>query len=144
LLQQPEHAQLVQWIKDLNHIYKMQPALHQDDFTPAGFQWIDASDYQSSVISFLRKSSSNAKPVAIVCNFTPVPRANYRIGVPQPGFWRELLNSDASAYGGSGIGNLGGVESSPSLTHGFADSITLTLPPLGVLYLQHTERAAQS
>ena len=137
VLQYPEHAGLMQWVADLNRFYAAEPALHQTDFEPAGFEWIDCSDTQASVLSFLRKSRDGSRNVIIVCNFTPVPRENYTIGAPRPGFWAEALNSDATFYGGSGSGNLGGVATRPVPAHGRAQSLTLTLPPLAALILRH-------
>jgi 1,4-alpha-glucan branching enzyme len=137
VLQYPEHAGLMQWVADLNRFYAAEPALHQTDFEPAGFEWIDCSDTQASVLSFLRKSRDGSRNVIIVCNFTPVPRENYTIGAPRPGFWAEALNSDATFYGGSGTGNLGGVATRPVPAHGRAQSLTLTLPPLAALILRH-------
>jgi 1,4-alpha-glucan branching enzyme len=124
------------WLTALNIAYQHEPALHALDCDPHGFEWIDASDSDRSVISFLRKSPDAREQIAVVCNFTPVPRYNYRIGAPRGGYWRELLNSDASEHGGSGHGNLGGVEASPVPCHGRMHSLTLTLPPLGAIFLK--------
>ncbi|KON80524.1 1,4-alpha-glucan branching protein GlgB [Azoarcus sp. PA01] len=134
VLGQPEHAGLRQWVGDLNRLYRERAALHELDFDEAGFQWIDSDDSENSVLSFLRKSRDGAI-VLVVCNFTPVTRPNYTLGVPRAGFWREALNSDATLYGGSGAGNLGGVETVPVPAHGHYQSLTLTLPPLAVLFL---------
>ena len=109
--------------------------LHELDFDPAGFAWIDITDAEQSVISFMRRSSRDELIVAVF-NFTPVPRHNYQVGVPLPGRWLELLNSDAPIYGGSGQGNLGGVEAAPIGKHGHLHSLNLTLPPLGALFLK--------
>ncbi|HHV53278.1 MAG TPA: 1,4-alpha-glucan branching enzyme, partial [Synergistaceae bacterium] len=106
-------------------------ALYERDFENAGFEWVDFSDWESSIIAFLRKAGG--EEVLVVCNFTPVPRYNYRVGVPKGGFWRELLNSDSQEYGGSGHGNLGGIEAAPVPMHGRFYSLTLTLPPLSVV-----------
>ncbi len=133
----PEHAGLQRWVADLNRRYRAEPALHQVDFDPAGFEWIDCHDAEESVIAFLRKPRAGGAPVLVACNFTPVPRPNYVLGVPQPGRWREILNSDATLYGGSGAGNLGGVESAPVAAHGRYHSVTITLPPLSTLYFRH-------
>jgi len=141
LLDDPRHAGLRRLVRDLNRLYAAEPALHRRDYDQSGFQWIDCCDWEQSVISFLR-SDGEAEQVLVACNFTPVARHNYRIGVPRAGFWSELLNSDASVYGGAGFGNLGGVDSVPIPTHGYGHSITLTLPPLGVLFLKHSTRAA--
>ena len=136
VLQYPLHAGMQRWVQDLNRFYRSEPALYEQDFSPAGFEWIDCSDTEASVIAFLRKGSRPEHLVLIVCNFTPVVRDNYRIGVPQGGYWRECLNSDAAHYGGSGQGNLGGVEAAPLASHGRFHSLSLRLPPLGVLFLK--------
>ena len=136
--ERPEHAGLQRFVKDLNRVYREEPALYQVDFSWEGFEWIDASDALSSVIAFLRKPKPGAgAPLLVVCNFTPLPRTNYVVGVPQPGFWREIVNSDAADFGGAGWGNLGGVESAPVGAHGRPNSISLTLPPLSALILKH-------
>jgi 1,4-alpha-glucan branching enzyme len=109
--------------------------LHELDFDPAGFSWIDITDAEQSVISFMRRSSNDELIIAVF-NFTPVPRHNYQIGVPLPGRWLELVNSDAPIYGGSGQGNLGGVDAAPIGKHGHLHSVTLTLPPLGAIFLK--------
>lgn len=136
LLQYPEHNGLQRWVQDLNRIYRSEPALHALDFSPDGFAWIDCNDAQQSVISFLRKGPAPDDIMLVVCNFTPVPRYNYQVGVPHGGFWRELLNSDAAAYGGSGQGNMGGIEAAPIPAHGRSHSLMLTLPPLAVAYFK--------
>jgi 1,4-alpha-glucan branching enzyme len=133
LLQFAPHAGIQQWVKDLNRIYRDEPALHEQDCRPEGFEWIDCNDAESSTLSFLRKAQSADDVILVVCNFTPVPRLRYQVGVPRGGYWRELLNSDAPIYGGSGLGNLGGVEAEPTSTHGRPFSLTVTLPPLAVL-----------
>ena len=135
VLQYPEHAGVRRWVADLNALLRAEPALHQVDFAPAGFEWIDCHDADHSVLSFLRRPRAGP-PVLVVCNFTPVPRANYVVGVPQDGYWQELLNSDATLYGGSGMGNLGGVEAAPVPAQGRFHSLALTLPPLAVLFLK--------
>jgi 1,4-alpha-glucan branching enzyme len=134
VLQYPLHAGLQRWVRELNHLYSSTPALHAFDFSWDGFEWIDCNDSESSVITFLRKSGSG-EMVLVVCNFTPVVRTDYRVGVPRGGYWRELLNSDAAEYGGSGVGNFGGVEAAPLPAHGRFHSLALRLPPLGVLFL---------
>jgi 1,4-alpha-glucan branching enzyme len=134
LLQYQRHAQIQRWVKDLNEFYRSQPALHQLDCDPAGFEWIDGSDADHSIISFIRRGSSSGGAVLAVANFTPMTHFGYRVGVPLPGFWRESLNSDAGDYGGSGQGNLGGVEAEPVTCHGRQQSLKLTLPPLAVLF----------
>ena len=137
VLEQPAHAALLGWIGTLNRCYAEQPALHQWDCDPAGFQWIDGSASEQSVISFLRTAKTCDDVIAVVCNFTPVVRENYRVGVPHGGFWREILNSDAAENGGSGCGNLGGVEANSAGCHGRPFSVNLTLPPLAVVFLKH-------
>ena len=139
VLQQPEHAGLQRWVCDLNALYRKEPALHEVDFDAAGFEWVDCHDEQASVLSFLRRPR-DGPPVLVVCNFTPVPRHNYTLGVPEGGFWRELLNSDSMGYGGSGVGNYGGVEAAPVPAHGRFHSLTLTLPPLATLYFKPEAR----
>ena len=131
------HRGLQRWVEDLNRLYRSRPALHEIDFEPAGFEWIEADDAEHSVLAYLRRARDGSM-VFVVANFTPLPRANYRVGVPVAGRWRELLNSDASLYGGSGVGNLGAVESIPLAAHGRVQSLELTLPPLAVLMLEHT------
>jgi 1,4-alpha-glucan branching enzyme len=136
VLQYPVHSGMQNWIGQLNRLYRSEPALHQLDTNPAGFEWVDCNDNLTSTISLLRKSESAKDTVLIVCNFTPIPRLGYRIGVPAGGYWRELLNSDASEYGGAGAGNLGGVNAEEVPAHGRAYSLKLTLPPLGALFLK--------
>jgi 1,4-alpha-glucan branching enzyme len=137
-LQFPDHRGLQRWVRDLNRLYRREPALHELDFDPAGYEWVDFSDVEKSLISFLRRGRRGPS-LLVVCNFTPVPRYGYRIGVPGGGFWREVLNSDALEYGGSGQGNLGGVWAEPVPWHGRPFSLSLTLPPLGCLYLKAPE-----
>ena len=135
----PEHGGLQRWVADLNRVYRQEPALHEVDFSREGFEWIDCSDREASVVAFLRKPRHGA-PVLVACNFTPVPRSNYVLGVPLPGLWHELLNSDAEHYGGTGWGNLGGVEAVPSGAHGRPWSLSLTLPPLATVFLKSAQR----
>jgi 1,4-alpha-glucan branching enzyme len=120
----------------LNRVYREYPALHELDNDAAGFEWIDCNDNAASTISLMRKGKSSQDRIVVVCNFTPVPRLGYRLGVPSGGFWQELLNSDAREYGGSGIGNLGGVQSERESVHGRPYSLRLTLPPLAALFLK--------
>ncbi len=134
LLDFPPHVGVQCWVRDLNHFYRAEPALHEFDCEPAGFEWIDCGDADSSVLSLVRKGKSTATLVLAVCNLTPVPRAGYRIGAPRGGYWREMLNSDANQYGGSGMGNGSGVEATAAEQHGRPFSLTLTLPPLSVLF----------
>jgi len=139
LLDYPPHGGVQRWVADLNRFYQSEPALYELDCEPAGFEWIDCGDAESSVVSLMRRGKSAATEVLAVCNFTPVPRENYRIGVPHGGFWREALNSDATEYGGSGMGNRGGVDADPWPQHGRPFSLALTLPPLSVLFLTDKE-----
>ncbi|MGC2323349.1 MAG: 1,4-alpha-glucan branching protein GlgB [Terriglobales bacterium] len=136
LLKYPVHSGLQRWVGQLNQVYREYPALHELDNDPAGFEWIDCNDNENSTISLLRKAKSPQDRVVVVCNFTPVPRLGYLVGVPSGGFWRELLNSDAREYGGSGMGNLGGVHAKLRPVHGRPYSLELTLPPLGALFLK--------
>ena len=133
LLEHDTHRGMQRWVRDLNTFYRSDPALYELDFESEGIQWIDCDDRQNSVVSFLRRSHNGAGCLVFVCNFTPVPRHNYRIGVPEGGWWQEVLNSDAELYGGSGQGNAGGVEAAPLPMHGRMHSLTLTAPPLGVV-----------
>jgi len=140
LLDYPPHSGLKRWVEDLNRFYRGQPALYELDFAPTGFEWIDCNDVEHSVVSLMRKGRSPDDFLVVVCNFTPTTHFNYRIGVPQPGFWKELLNSDASEYGGTGQGNLGGVEAAPIPLHGRPYSLTLTLPPLAAVFFKPSQR----
>jgi 1,4-alpha-glucan branching enzyme len=133
LLGYPSHAGMQRWIADLNRAYRELPAMHQNDMDPSGFEWIDCCDTEQSVISLIRKSRSGDVVVSAF-NFTPIPRNNYMIGVTGGGMWREILNSDASLYWGSGQGNLGGVEAAPIRVHGRSHSLTITIPPLGAVF----------
>ena len=139
VLRNGEHAGVQRWVADLNTLYRYEPALHEVDFEGAGFEWIDCHDAEASVLSFLRRPRKGP-PVLVVCNFTSVPRINYTVGVPEGGYWRELLNSDAAHYGGSGVGNFGGVEAAPVPAHGRFNSIALTLPPLATVFLKPEPR----
>jgi 1,4-alpha-glucan branching enzyme len=133
LLEDAAHKGIQRWVTDLNHSYAEYPALHELDFDPAGFSWVDANDWEQSVVSLMR-SSSDGQHVLGVFNFTPVPRSEYRMGVPEPGYWREVLNSDAEIYGGSGWGNQGGVQAEDLPWHGRPYSVKVTLPPLGAVF----------
>jgi 1,4-alpha-glucan branching enzyme len=135
-LEYPSHRELLRWTKDLNHFYRNEPALYELDFDQAGFEWVDFHDSEQSVVSFLRKGRSTHEVLLVVCNFTPVPRYNYRLGVPRGGYWREMLNSDAMVYGGTGHGNFGGLEATPVPAHGRYHSLSLTLPPFGALFMK--------
>jgi 1,4-alpha-glucan branching enzyme len=133
LLQWPPHHGLQRWVRDLNTVYRREPALHQLDCDTAGFEWIDANDYEESILSFLRKGKGTHDQILIVLNFTPVPRLEYRVGVPYGGRWDEILNSDAAIYGGTDKGNAGGAHADHVPFHGRSHSLNLTLPPLGVV-----------
>jgi 1,4-alpha-glucan branching enzyme len=136
LLQYDSHHKLQRWVADINRAYRDEKALHEMDCDPSGFEWIDANDSQQSMLSFLRKSRNNKDIVAVVCNFTPLPRYNYLVGVPRGGYWREILNSDAETYGGEDFGNLGGVTADEAAIHGRSFSLNLIVPPLGALFLK--------
>ena len=131
LLQYAEHQGMRRWVQDLNHTYQHEPSLHEVDFEYAGFQWIDCCDNENSVMSFIRRARHPDDYTVIVTNFTPVPRLDYRIGVPDGGWYRELLNSDSSRYSGSNMGNGGGAQAEPRPMHGFEYSMSITVPPLG-------------
>ena len=135
LLERAPHAGVRRLVAELNRAYREEPALHLHDCNPAGFEWVDCADWQGSTVSFLRKGAGGA-PVLVVCNFTPVPRLAYRIGVPAGGTWREIFNSDAAEYGGSGMGNLGAVRAEAVPAHGRSFSLPLLLPPLAALFLK--------
>jgi len=139
-LNYPLHAGVRQWVRDLNELYRRSPGLHELDSEWAGFEWIDCNDSDASVVSLLRKGRAIDSVVVVVCNFTPVTRRNYRVGVPRGGLWREQLNSDARDYGGSGVGNMGGVEASPLACHGRPFSLSVELPPLAVLFFSNESR----
>jgi 1,4-alpha-glucan branching enzyme len=142
LLELAPHAGIKHWVESLNRVYRAEPALYESDCQREGFEWIDCTDAEFSTISFLRKGRSPEDRVLIACNFTPVPRFHYRLGVPLSGYWKELLNSDATDYGGSGLGNFGGVASEPVPRHGRPHSLNLMLPPLAVVFFKrvNTER----
>ena len=142
LLEFPLHRGVQRWVEDLNGLLRREPALYERDFDPEGFRWIDFCDADASVISFERNGRDSARPVVVVCNLTPVPRYAYRIGTPLPGRWHEVLNSNAEIYGGTGQGNYGGAETEPIPFQGHPHSLSLTLPPLAVLFLVPEERGA--
>jgi 1,4-alpha-glucan branching enzyme len=135
----PYHRALARLVADLNRLYRAEPALHQQDSESAGFSWMDCDDREQSVVSFARFATDPRDVVLCVSNFTPVVRERYRVGVPRPGFYAERLNTDAAVFGGSDVGNGGGVPSEPVPWHGRAHSISLTLPPLGSLWLSASE-----
>jgi 1,4-alpha-glucan branching enzyme len=135
----PKQEGLMRWVADLNNAYKEQPALHENDFSQDGFEWIDCSDAGQSVISFIRKSRDRKDTVLCVFNFSLVTYNNYRVGVPEEGYWKELLNSNAKEYQGTGLGNYGGIFSENVSYHGRKYSVVLTLPPLSALYFRLPE-----
>jgi 1,4-alpha-glucan branching enzyme len=136
LLEDARHEGVQRWVADCNRLLRSEPALHEIDFAAEGFQWIDATDADTGVLAFLRRGRPGGAPVLVACNLTPVPRLQHRLGVPVGGRWRELANSDAQIYGGSGMGNLGGVHAEPIGAHGHAQSLPLTLPPLAVVFFK--------
>jgi len=136
LTQYQRHSEVQRWVEDLNQVYTSEPALYELDFEPAGFEWVDAGDFEQGVISFLRKGKSAGDIILVVGNFTPVTRFNYRVGVPYGGLWKEIINGDAKEYGGSGQGNLGGVKAAAIPFHGRPHSLNLTLPPLAVVFFK--------
>jgi 1,4-alpha-glucan branching enzyme len=142
LLNEPPHEGLKRWVRDLNTLYRGEPSLYETDFDPAGFEWVDCKDFERSIISFLRRSRNREDQLLFVCNFTPVVRHNYRVGAPSEGFWKEILNSDAPLYGGSGQGNFGGLSTVPLPIHGRPFSLNMTLPPLGIVVFRLASRGA--
>jgi len=136
LLGEDAHAGLRLLVGDLNALYRREPALHTCEYLPKSFEWIDHHDAEKNVLSFVRNGGSAEEKIAVVCNFSPVPRENYRIGIPRRGFWNEILNTDAPQYGGTGRGNYGGVDAAPIPLHGRSHSLTIDLPPLGVVYFR--------
>ncbi|HEY0787068.1 MAG TPA: 1,4-alpha-glucan branching protein GlgB, partial [Thermoanaerobaculia bacterium] len=137
----PMHSGIQRVVRELNRIYRDYPALHDYDTISSGFEWIDGSDAEQSVLSYIRRGRDEHPPMVIVMNFTPVPRLNYRVGVPEGGHWAEIFNSDAAEFGGSGHGNMGGIDAAPIPMHGRSHSITITVPPLGAVYFSPQERA---
>jgi 1,4-alpha-glucan branching enzyme len=136
LMDVPRHAGITRYLSDLNKLYRSEPALHEQDCVPAGFEWVHADDAAASVLSFLRKGRGDQHRMLVVCNFTPVPRSSYRIGVPVGGSWVEVLSGDAITYGGSGVHNHGRIAAESVPFHGRPHSIVLTLPPLAALFLR--------
>jgi 1,4-alpha-glucan branching enzyme len=133
----PPHRGVKALVRDLNRAYRVERALHERDCEAEGFRWIVVDDRASSVFAWLRTGGDGARPVAAVCNFTPVPRPGYRLGLPLAGRWREILNTDAAAYGGSNAGNAGGVTAAAAPSHGLPCSASLLLPPLATLWLAY-------
>ena len=136
LLDDPKHKGVQSLVRDLNAAYRTMPALHEGDCDPAGFRWVVVDDAANSVFAWLRQSLDGGPAALVLCNMTPVPRPNYRVGVPVSGHWAEVLNTDAAEYGGSGVGNFGGATAEPLAAHGFEASLELTLPPLATLVLR--------
>jgi 1,4-alpha-glucan branching enzyme len=141
LLDHDPHRGIRRWVRDLNTIYRGEPCLHQLDCDPAGFEWVDCNDTDQSAVVFLRRGRNPDEAILVAFNYTPIPRHNYRIGVPWGGFWKEILNSDAPLYGGSGQGNMGGVDAAPVSWHGQQHALNVTLPPLGMVMLKSTRVA---
>lgn len=139
LLEYPPHRGVQKWVEDLNQFYRVEPALHELDFEPAGFEWINGSDAATSTLSFVRKAKSTEDLILVACNFTPVIRTDYRVGVPREGIWREALNSDSTIYGGSGQGNAGTVRTDPLPWDGRPCSLSLTLPPLAAVFFTNRQ-----
>ena len=139
LLDHGPHQGLSKVVRDLNRLYRETPALHERDCEGEGFRWIVVDDAANSVVAWVRFGGPGAAPVAVVCNFTEAPRTGYRIGLPGAGPWREIFNSDAAEYGGSGMGNLGGIDAEPWALHGFEASASITLPPLSTTYFRRWE-----
>ncbi|MCS6304234.1 MAG: 1,4-alpha-glucan branching protein GlgB [Nitrospira sp.] len=135
-LQHASHLGIQRWVADLNRVYRTERALHEDDVTPHGFEWIDCNDAESSVISLIRKGHTTQDIILVVCNFTPVPQPNYRVGVPRGGYWQEILNSDSSWYGGGNWGNGGGVNAEPVPLHARSHSLTVTVPALAAVFFK--------
>ncbi|MFQ5596816.1 MAG: 1,4-alpha-glucan branching protein GlgB [Nitrospiria bacterium] len=138
LLQEASHKGIQWWVSDLNRLYRSEPTLYRKDLVSEGFEWIDCHDQRHSVIAFLRKGEAADPVFVFLCNFTPIPRHDYRIGVPSGGAWQEVLNSDAASYGGSGVGNFGKVEAVAQPSHARSHSISLTLPPLAMIVLKES------
>jgi 1,4-alpha-glucan branching enzyme len=136
-LEHPLHLGVQRLIQDLNRLYRVEAALHAKDCDSAGFRWIVGDDRHNSVFAWYRSGYDDTPPIVVVCNFTPVPRLHYRIGVPRAGGWHEILNTDASLYGGSNLGNGGWVQTSSTSSHGQPFSLELTLPPLATILLRH-------
>jgi 1,4-alpha-glucan branching enzyme len=136
LLDESDHRGLQNLIRDLNRLYRAEPALWEADHQPAGFQWIDANNTDDNVIAFMRIAPSSGRKLICVCNFAPVVRTGYRVGVPEPGVYREILNSDSTMYGGSNQGNAGAVTAERIPWHGLQHSLSLKLPPLGTIWFE--------
>jgi 1,4-alpha-glucan branching enzyme len=136
LEESPLHGGLQRFVEDITHLYRAEPALYELDVESAGFDWIDCNDHEGSAVSLIRRGRDENEWLVVILNWTPVVRPDYRVGAPEPGFYAELLNSDAEAYGGSNVGNHGGREAEAVEAHGRPYSLTLTLPPLGTVILK--------
>jgi 1,4-alpha-glucan branching enzyme len=136
LLEYPPHIGVKKWVEDLNRMYRQEPALYESDLESEGFRWIDCTDVDHSVVSFLRQGKHTNDLILVVANFTPETHVNYRVGAPRAGYWQEILNGDAPIYGGSGQGNMGGLETTPIPQHGYSDSLNLILPPLATVFFK--------
>jgi len=137
LLEHESHRGVQACVRDLNRLYREEPSLHVHDCEPEGFRWLVVDDAAQSVYAWIRLGNGADPPIAVICNFTSLPRYGYRIGLPYPGVWQEVLNTDAVQYGGSGIGNLGSVNASGTPSHGYSNSSTVTLPPLATVYFRY-------
>jgi 1,4-alpha-glucan branching enzyme len=135
LLDDPRHAGVQRLVRDLNRLYRQVPALHTLDSQPDGFRWSVIDDATNSIFAYLRLDAENGKPVLVVCNFTPIPRDGYTVGIPVAGEWKEIFNSDAAIYGGSNMGNSGSVQGTTEASHGHPASLSLTIPPLATIVL---------
>jgi 1,4-alpha-glucan branching enzyme len=136
LLDLPIHAGVRRWLEDLNRCYRDEPALHRRDWDPEGFQWVISQDSEQSVLAYCRRGAETDPEILVAANFTPVPRYDYRLGAPRGGYWKEVLNSDATIYAGSNVGNAGQVAASGEPSHGQPYSLSLQLPPLGIVFLR--------
>ncbi|MCA9236493.1 MAG: alpha amylase C-terminal domain-containing protein, partial [Planctomycetales bacterium] len=136
LLQWETHQGVKKLVADLNRVYRDEPALHQVDFDAAGFEWIDCHNYADSILAYVRRAEDPEDFLVVVCNFTPVPRSEYRLGVPEGGWYREIMNTDSTYYGGSNVGNFPGIMAERRESHGRPYSVALTLPPLSVVILK--------
>jgi 1,4-alpha-glucan branching enzyme len=140
--QGPYHRGLQRFLCDINHLYRGHPALWQGDYEPDGFFWVDCSDQEASVLSFVRQTALGRQTLLVILNLTPVVRARYRVGTPQGGFWREIINSDSEVYGGSNQGNWGGVTAEAIAQHNQLFSAEFTLPPLSIIAFRHEAKEA--
>jgi 1,4-alpha-glucan branching enzyme len=142
LTQWADHWRMQNLVKDLNALYRDNPALWEADVDSAGFQWVDASNHDDNIVAFLRKAPTDGQQILVVGNFSPVIRTDYRVGVPKAGFYREMMNTDSHLYGGSNFGNGGGVAAEAHLHHGLPYSMVVSLPPLGVIWFEVPETSS--